>query len=172
MLCVDRYVHGTAGRTSPHKLTLATTKRRIGRQQSDHQSQAAATVTPDGYGEERDLRSSYGVDTVSVYTVVSAVGCKGCRLEHPVTDTEDTFPSPLPRAKSERKGKERREKKGLQTFLSFPLPSRFPSVYIDPNDNNNAWVSTQYVRHEKVLPSDRSEHQGGVDAALLKTVWF
>lgn len=23
-----------------------------------------------------------------------------------------------------------------------------------------------------VLPSDKSEHQGGVDAALLKTVWF
>ena len=28
------------------------------------------------------------------------------------------------------------------------------------------------VRRKKVLPSDQSEHQGGVDAALLKAVGF
>lgn len=28
------------------------------------------------------------------------------------------------------------------------------------------------VRRKKVLPFEKDEHQGGVDAALLKTVWF
>jgi hypothetical protein len=28
------------------------------------------------------------------------------------------------------------------------------------------------VRRKKVLQFNRCEHQGGVDAALLKTVWF
>jgi hypothetical protein len=39
-------------------------------------------------------------------------------------------------------------------------------------NRNKISLSIWDVRRKKVLLFDRYEHQGGVDAALLKTVWF